>query len=141
MTPTTSTAGAIALEPQQLPAGGAKGSQGSLPVAAPAVEDSQAIAALALANEARAAHTGLRTRLGARDRSTSYQAAAVVVLNPGRHLRGMRLGYLLRSIKSIGPVKAVRICRRARVSELARLRDLTDQQRHTIANELRRAAR
>lgn len=91
------------------------------------------------ANEIRLALTETRRALRALDPVEARDCASALVLDPGPLLGAMRTSAVIGALPGVGRDSLViqRVLRHVGINHDARLRDLTDRQRHTFATALR----
>lgn len=96
-------------------------------------QESQALAALQVANQTRYARANLKREVVASDPHAGRERLTEVILNPPQWARTWPLADALCILPRFGTSKAASVCHRAHALPTRRLGDLSDRQRAVIA--------
>lgn len=96
----------------------------------------QALAALERADEARINGAAYKRQIASLSFSEGLLAVARMLIDPPRRAGSIPVDALLRSVHRLGRVKSTEILRRAEVSPLKRVRELTPADRYRLRRHL-----
>lgn len=96
----------------------------------------QAMAALERADEARINGAAYKRQIASLGFSEGLQALAVMLIDPPARAGSIPVDALLRSVHRLGRVKSATILRRAGISPVKRVRELTDAERSRLRRHL-----